>query len=957
MPNTRSLRLVLLVFSLAVALPSAVAQIVIATVPAGTDPQAVAVNSVTNMTYVVNAFCTDTNGGCPSTGTVTAINGADNSTMTVTAGVFPYSIAVNPQTNKIYVANDCGNDLTCEIPPGTVTVIDGATNNTQTVNVGVHPRSVAVNPVTNQIYVVNRCGTDPTCGYPYSLGTVTVIDGATLSTTNITVGHYAYYVTVNPVTNQIYVVNFCGNDGACNSAGTVTVIDGASNQVVSTVTVDFFPTFAAVNSVTNQIYAVNSCGNDVYCFSVGTVTVIDGASNNVVATVTVQDAPFLAAVNSVTNQIYVSNGCGDDLCQSLVGTVTVIDGGSNQVVNTVTVGESPHFVAANSVTNEIYVVNTSCYDGTCQAGTVTVINGANNNNTVSVGVGDNPQAIAINETTDRIYVTNYADSTVSIIAGAVSGFYYLNVSTSGNGTVTSTDGFINCPGTCYYQYPVNTPVTLNATPAQGWTFSGWNGACSGTGSCVVTMTQNLSVGATFTQSSDYTLTVATNGSGTVTSTDGYINCPGTCSHSYLSNTQVTLNAAPASGWTFSGWSGACSGTGSCVVTMTQDLLVGATFTQLSLSYKVLHTFTGGQDGSYPSAGLTLNGAGNLYGTAFNGGGTVYQLKKKGGTFNLLHNFAGGDGNGPTARVVFGSNGTLYGTTHGGGLNYGTTFNLRPFPSVCKTALCPWMETVLYSFAGSPDGDGPGLGDLIFDQAGNIYGTTVNGGANDLGAVFEMSPSGSGWTESVLYSFSGSDGAHPENGVIFDNAGNLYGTTLDGGVGGYGTVFELTPSGSGWTEKVLYSFQNGSDGSHPVAGLIFDQSGNLYGATSNGGTGGGGAVFELTPSGNSWTYSLVYSFIGGANCGPEASLVMDGAGNLYGTTVCDGVNKAGSVFKLTPSGPPWIYTSQHEFTGGSDGGNPISNVVFDANGNLYGTASEGGSGCAPNGCGVVWEITP
>ena len=163
--------------------------------------------------------------------------------------------------------------------------------------------------------------------------------------------------------------------------------------------------------------------------------------------------------------------------------------------------------------------------------------------------------------------------------------YTLTVSTSGNGTVTSTDGFINCPGTCSQSYPGNTQVTLNATPAAGWTFSGWSGACSGTGPCVVTMTQNLSVGATFTQLF-YTLTVSTSGNGTVTSTDGFISCPGTCSNSYLSNTQVTLNATPAAGWAFSGWSGACSGTGSCVVTMTQDLSVGATFTQLSYTLTV-----------------------------------------------------------------------------------------------------------------------------------------------------------------------------------------------------------------------------------------------------------------------------------------------------------------------------------------------------------------------------------
>jgi uncharacterized repeat protein (TIGR03803 family) len=214
-------------------------------------------------------------------------------------------------------------------------------------------------------------------------------------------------------------------------------------------------------------------------------------------------------------------------------------------------------------------------------------------------------------------------------------------------------------------------------------------------------------------------------------------------------------------------------------------------------------------------------------------------------------------------------------------------------------------------------------------------------------------------ENTLYSFSGSpsDGSAPENGLIFDDAGNLYSTTLEGGINDLGTVFQLTPSGSGWAENILYKFQCGNDGLYSWAGLIFDPSGNLYGAASEVCGGGGGTVFELTPSGGSWTYSLVYSFTRDANCtpggGPEGTLVMDGAGNLYGTTVCGGANDLGTVFKLTPSGGSWTYTSLHDFTGGSDGRNPYCKVVFDTSGNLYGTASGGGS----QNAGVVWEIRP
>ena len=166
----------------------------------------------------------------------------------------------------------------------------------------------------------------------------------------------------------------------------------------------------------------------------------------------------------------------------------------------------------------------------------------------------------------------------SVTATFTQNIYTLTVSTTGNGTVTSTDGFISCPGTCSHSYLSNTQVTLNANPAAGWTLSAWSGACSGTGSCVVTMTQDLSVGATFTQLY-YTLTVTTSGNGTVTSTDGFISCPGTCSHSYLSNTQVTLDATPGQGWVFGGWNGACIGTRSCTVTMTQPLSVDAIFSQ------------------------------------------------------------------------------------------------------------------------------------------------------------------------------------------------------------------------------------------------------------------------------------------------------------------------------------------------------------------------------------------
>jgi uncharacterized repeat protein (TIGR03803 family) len=305
------------------------------------------------------------------------------------------------------------------------------------------------------------------------------------------------------------------------------------------------------------------------------------------------------------------------------------------------------------------------------------------------------------------------------------------------------------------------------------------------------------------------------------------------------------------------------------------------------------------------------------------------------------------------------------------------FNLRPPPKACPNTVCPWTETVLHRFTGGSDGSIPGFGDLIFDRSGNIYGTTTGGGPNFSGTVFELTPSHGGWTENVLYNFTGveGDGAGPYSGLVFDQTGNLYGTTAYGGnidacIGGLGcgTVFELTLSGSGWTENILYTFQGGNDGGWPAGGLIFDQAANLYGDTTSFGGGecgwGNGTVFMMSYLNGQWSFSALADFAdalirkpaisaqpGPGNCGPYASLVLDAAGNLYGTTTSDGAYGRGSVLELTNLG--WTLTSLHDFAGGSDGAYPISNVIFDAGHNLYGTADEAGI----YGYGVVWEITP
>ena len=387
------------------------------------------------------------------------------------------------------------------------------------------------------------------------------------------------------------------------------------------------------------------------------------------------------------------------------------------------------------------------------------------------------------------------------------------------------------------------------------------------------------------------------------------------------------------------------------------------------SLTILHYFTGGLDGYSPEAGLTIDRAGNLEGTAFAGGtadvGTVFKLVHKGSNwmFSPLYSFAGGsDGAHPEARVIVGPDGNLYGTTFAGGRGdcfefpgCGIVFELNPPPTSCRTAVCAWNETVLYRFPGGPYGGNPGTGDLLFDSQGNIYGTTEAGGASDAGTVYKLTPSNGTWVETVLYSFTGGeDGAVPWAGVIMDSAGNLYGTTVAGGGGNSGTVFELSPSGSGWTEKTLHGFQWSTDGGYSTAGVIFDRAGNLYGATSGGGPNGGGTVFELTPSGGSWTFTELYSFAypGNGGGGPGSSLILDQSGSLYGTTEgwIDG-NDPGSIFKLTPSNGGWTYTLLSDF-GGTDAAAPMGGVIFDASGNLYGTTFEGGL-YAP---GVVWKFT-
>jgi uncharacterized repeat protein (TIGR03803 family) len=269
------------------------------------------------------------------------------------------------------------------------------------------------------------------------------------------------------------------------------------------------------------------------------------------------------------------------------------------------------------------------------------------------------------------------------------------------------------------------------------------------------------------------------------------------------------------------------------------------------------------------------------------------------------------------------------------------------------------EKQLYGFGiNSTDATYPYAG-LTFDTAGNLYGTTLYGGANNDGTVFELVKAGGHWTEKILHSFgSGEDGFLPQAGLTFDTAGNLYGTTYEGGAHKVGTVFELTrQSGGTWKENVLHSFNaDGADGTNPLAGLIFDTAGNLYGTTYAGGTFASGTVFELTPkAGGGWTEKVLHSFGNGKDgIAPYAGLIVDTAGNLYGTTALGGPFGSGTVFELARKADGiWTHLTLFGFTGGEDGAFPYAGLILDASGHLYGTTYQGGV----YDVGTAFEITP
>ena len=377
---------------------------------------------------------------------------------------------------------------------------------------------------------------------------------------------------------------------------------------------------------------------------------------------------------------------------------------------------------------------------------------------------------------------------------------------------------------------------------------------------------------------------------------------------------------------------------------------------------VVYSFQGGSDGSNPSGGLVVDAVGNLYGTTTTGGGgpcpggcgTVFRLSPQpgGGWLEaVLYSFqAGSDGAAPVSSLIFDAGGNLYGTTiSGGARNDGTVFELSPQGGT-------WVETVLYSFRGGSDGSYV-TSPVTFDAAGNLYGTTVfGGGRQNAGVVFRLAPpaqQGGTWTETVIHRFgSAGDGLDPMAGVLVDHQGALYGTTFDG------LVFKLTPPTPGhsvWKEKILYQFTGGGNGSQPCNLSL--GKGVFYGTTNlGGGPANAGTVFQLRPTQSGfWAEKTLYSFTGGTDgglaCGP---LVSDQLGILYGTTAGNGADILSTVFQLAPQpGGTWKETVLHDFVGGQDGKGPHGGVIFSTDGALYGTTGGGGS----FGLGTVYQVVP
>jgi uncharacterized repeat protein (TIGR03803 family) len=375
--------------------------------------------------------------------------------------------------------------------------------------------------------------------------------------------------------------------------------------------------------------------------------------------------------------------------------------------------------------------------------------------------------------------------------------------------------------------------------------------------------------------------------------------------------------------------------------------------------KLIYSFAGNADGEYTDTELVMDPAGNLYGTSVQGGalggGTVFRVTPS-GVHTVLYNFSGGaDGGEPYKGVTLDAQGNLYGTavTGGGGSCEGGCGVVYKLTNSGGT----WTQSVIHTFTGS-DGSGPGS-QVTVDKHGNVYGTTPTGGTLDMGVVYELQPEDAGWRYRVIHTFTGgADGAGGSAGrLLIGVGGRLYGVCTVGGVNGFGTVYELARHQDHWRLTTLYAFKDQPDGALPYGGLIFGQRGNLYGTTYYAGANDLGTVYELSHKKGTWAESVLYSFKGGTDgASPISSLVSDAAGNLYGTTSDGGAASCvcGVIFKLTQGADGlWTESVAYRFPGVPKPGFAYNGMVPDSAGNFYGATVHGGHGDD----GAIYKFTP
>jgi uncharacterized repeat protein (TIGR03803 family) len=429
---------------------------------------------------------------------------------------------------------------------------------------------------------------------------------------------------------------------------------------------------------------------------------------------------------------------------------------------------------------------------------------------------------------------------------------------------------------------------------------------------------------------------------------------------------------------------ACAGNGSLAPERSVPLATASRHSQAALGARsgpetILHEFAGKRDSGRPAASLIADANGDLFGTAEGDqglrGGSVFKLRltKNGASESVIHQFKGKhDGAVPSAALLAGKNGALFGTTLSGGSSCeesgcGVVFELTPNGDA-------YDERILHAFGQSQsDGTYPDAS-VSADSQGSLYGTTTFSGANDVGTVYKLTPSGNGFTYSVIYAFGGgNDAEYPMAPVVVDSGGSVFGTTVVGGSvlegtgcgEGCGAVFQLVPSGSGYTESVIYNFQGSPDGAMPYAGLLADGTGAFYGTTMTGGVpansncpNGCGTVFKLTPAGSGYAENVLYRFQGGTDgSGPTDAVIAGSNGVLYGTTSAGGTAGLGTVFALTPSGSGYTENVVYSFEPSHDGASPYAGLLLGSDGRLFGTTLAGGKqSCPSGGCGTVFALS-